>query len=77
MGAYGQVSGERKKGRMNTKDLICKLELEYYGLKSANPGTYDVSLAEFLESRGVSRDDIWQHRPSAARAAGWKEPDWL
>jgi hypothetical protein len=61
---------------MNTKSLIQRLENTYHGIRAANPDTYDETLAEYLERQGISRDDIWEHRPSAARAAGWPEPDW-
>jgi len=57
-------------------DLVRQLELEYYGTLMANPW-WDVSLARFLESRGVSRDDIWEQCPEAAADEGWDPPEWL
>lgn len=61
---------------MDTKELIDLLEFEYYAILAANP-TWNKSLAQFLRSRKVSREDIWDNRPSAAEAEGWKIPEWL
>lgn len=61
---------------MNTADLIRALEREYHGIAAANPD-WKKTLAQFLEERGLSRDEIWEHRRHAAEDENWPIPDWL
>lgn len=61
---------------MDKEDLIRNLEHEFYSIIAANPD-WDQTPGQFLLSRGLSKDDIWEHRPSVARDEGWDEPDWL
>jgi len=56
--------------------LIRYLVLEYYATLMLDP-RWNVSLAQFLESRGVSRDDIWERYHEAAEDEGWDPPEWL
>lgn len=61
---------------METQDLIHNLEQKYHSLKAANPD-WEMTLWDFLISRKVHPDDIWEHLPSAGADAGQPEPDWL
>lgn len=60
---------------MNIQELVECLELEYYSSLAANPH-WDKTLVEFLQERGVSDDDIWEHCPGAAEDADLPIPEW-
>lgn len=61
---------------MDTNDLIRNLEFEFHATHAANPDL-EMSMWDFLISRGISPDDIWGY----SRQIGWDaeqdEPDWL
>lgn len=61
---------------MNTNDLIRNLEFEFHATPAGTPN-WEMSLWDFLTSRGFTADQIWEHCPEAAREAGQEEPDWL
>jgi hypothetical protein len=61
---------------MPLNDLIRSLAQEYHGIQAANPD-WEMTLWDFLISRKVEPDDIWEHSPEIGRDAGQPEPDWL
>lgn len=61
---------------MEMRDLIRALELEYHGIIAANPD-WETSLFDFLVSRGMDSDDIWEYSPQIGYDANKPEPDWL
>lgn len=61
---------------METQDLIRNLEREYHGIQAANPD-WETTLWDFLISRKVDPDDIWEYSPEIGWDAGQPEPDWL
>ena len=61
---------------MDKQDLIRNLESEYHGIAAANP-EYSESLFDFLVSRGIDVEDIWDYSPSIGASGGGSPPDWL
>ena len=61
---------------MNTQELIDNLDFEYYAIGAANPD-WKMNEWDFLISRGVSPDDIWEYSPEIGWDAGQPAPDWL
>ena len=57
-------------------DLWRNLEFEYYSIQAANPD-WEMSLGQFMRSRHLSRDQIWELSPGTGLEEGWPEPDWL
>lgn len=61
---------------MNTRELLNQLGWEYYGIQANNP-SWNKTLVEFLQERGVSDDDIWESYPEEAEEAELPVPEWL
>jgi len=56
-------------------DVMQQLEFEWHATKAGTPG-WQVSLWDFLRSRGCSPDDIWEYSPQIGYDAGQPEPEW-
>lgn len=54
---------------METQELIRRLEFEYWGIQAANPD-WNMTLYDFLQSRGVADEDIQDYSPEIGEESG-------
>ena len=62
---------------MSAQELIHNLETDYYATIAANPDWKAPALFDYLISKGVDADDIWEYSAQIGWDAGVEEPDWL
>lgn len=59
-----------------SKDLVESLILEWSSVVAADPENA-LDCWDFLRSKGVSENDIWEFSPQIGWDAAQPEPDWL